>query len=159
MPRRSWIGLALLVAWTVFVWSNRLVNAWSSQTEATGDKVVSTVLAGVLLAFAAAGLVVLVRTWRGPLTAGWARVMQVFAGLTVAVWAVRVPQIFLADHDLGFELVHAALGAVAIGLAVWVWRAVAPVASGDRSDRPGGDTPSSVAAGTAGDAGPSGSRH
>jgi hypothetical protein len=159
MPRRSWIGLALLVAWTVFVWSNRLVNAWSSQTEGTGDKVVSSVLAGVLVAGAAAGVIVLWRTWSGPLTAGWARAMQAFAGLTVAVWAVRVPQIFLADHELGFELVHAALGAIAIGLAVWVWRAVAPVASDGRRRRPGADGPSAVGAGLAGDAGPTGSRH
>ena len=155
MTRRGWSGLAALVAWTVFVWSNRLVNAWGSDTESTADKVTSSLLAAVLLGFAVAGVVVLVRTWRSPLTAGWARAMQVFAGLTVVVWGVRVPQIFLADHEIGFQVVHALLGVVAIALAVWTWRAVAPAASGRGPDEAAGagSLASAAVGGPAGDAG------
>ncbi|MCD9623591.1 hypothetical protein [Rhabdothermincola salaria] len=167
MTRRGWSGLAALVAWTVFVWSNRLVNAWGSDTESTADKVTSSLLAAVLLGFAVVGVVVLVRTWRSPLTAGWARVVQVFAGLTVAVWAVRVPQIFLADHELAFQVVHALLGVVAIALAVWTWRAVAPAASGrggpGRAEADGAPPLASAAAGpgggATGDAGAPQARH
>jgi hypothetical protein len=159
MPRRAWFALAALVAWTVFLWLNRLVNAWGSATETTADKVVSTVLAGVLLGFALAGVVVLVRTWSAPLTAGWARVLRVFAGLTVVVWAVRVPQIFLADHELGFKVVHAALGVVAIALALAVWRTSRPMA--DAGPRAPQHTSTPVGAGRSapvGDAGPRGAR-
>lgn len=161
MTRRGWFGLAGLVAWTVFVWSNRLVNAWGSDTESTADKLTSSLLAAVLLGFAVVGLVVLVRTWRSPLTAGWARAVQVFAGLTIVVWAVRVPQIFLADHEVGFQVVHAALGVVAIALAVWAWLAVAPVASGRHPagvDGPGPLASTGVDGGT-GDAGVGSVRH
>ena len=164
MTRRGWSGLAALVAWTVFVWSNRLVNAWGSDTESTADKITSSFLAAVLLGFAAAGLVVLVRTWRSPLTTGWARAMQVFAGLTIVVWGVRVPQIFLADHELGFQVVHALLGVVAIALAVWTWRAVTPAASGRDDTRPDGgpsltSTTPGRGAGVVGDAGASRAQH
>jgi hypothetical protein len=155
MPRRAWFALAALVAWTVFIWLNRLANAWGSETESTTDKVVSTVLAGVLLGFALAGLVVLVRSWSTPLTVGWARVLQGFAGLTVAVWVVRIPQIFLADHELGFKVVHAALGIVAIVLAVAVWRTTRSAA--DLGRGPSGPSSTPVGAGRSGpveDAGP-----
>lgn len=130
MTRRRWFGLLAFVAWTAFIWVNRLVNAWSSDTESTSGKVVSTVLAVALLGFAVAGVVVLVRTWQGSLTVGAARMLQALAGLTVAVWAVRIPLILLADHAVGFKVVHAALGVVSLALAVGVWRTAAPVATG-----------------------------
>ncbi|MCU0312121.1 MAG: hypothetical protein MUE36_14395 [Acidimicrobiales bacterium] len=127
MARRRWFGVLALVGWTFFVWGNRLVNAWGSDTEGTGDKVVSTVLALAFFGLAAAATVVLVRTWRRPLTVGAARVLQVFAALTVVVWAVRVPLIALGDHEVGFVVVHAAIGIVAIALAVGVWRTASRV--------------------------------
>ncbi len=142
MARRRWFGLLAFVGWTVFVWLNRLVNAWSSDTEGTGGKVVSTVIAAVLLALAVAATVVLVRTWHAALTAGAARMLQGFAVLTVVVWAVRVPLILLADHTAGFKVVHAAIGLVAVALAVGVWRTAAPVAaagSGGGDEAGGGD--------------------
>ena len=119
------------MGWTAFVWLNRLVNAWSSDTEGTSGKVVSSVIAAVLLGLAATATVVLVRTWRGPLRVGAARMLQAFAALTVVVWAVRVPLILVADHAVGFKVVHAAIGGVAIALAVGVWRTAAPVVAGE----------------------------
>jgi hypothetical protein len=130
MTRRRWFGLLAFVVWTAFIWINRLVNAWGSDSESTSGKVVSTVLAVALLGFAAAGAVVLVRTWRGPLGATAARLLQAFVVLTVAVWVVRIPLILLADHPVGFKVVHAALGVVSLALAVGVWRTAAPVAAG-----------------------------
>ena len=141
MARRRWFGLLAFVSWTVFVWINRLVNAWSSDTEGTSGKVVSTVIAAVLLGLAVAATVVLVRTWKGSLSAGAARMLQAFAALTIVVWAVRVPLIVFADHAVGFKVVHAAIGLVAIALAVGVWRTAAPVAAAGPGggDAAGGD--------------------
>lgn len=122
MPRRAWFGLLALVVWTVFVWGNRLFNTWTSDTETTTGRVVSTVLAGGLIALAAGGAVVAARTRHRRMAAGQARLLQVFAAATVVVWVVRIPQILLAGHSIGFAVVHAALGVVSIALAVGVWR-------------------------------------
>jgi hypothetical protein len=130
MSRRAWYGLAAFVGWTLFIWLNRLANAWGSDTEGTAGKVVSTVLAGVFLAFAAHGVVVLVRTWRGRLSVADARVLQAFVATTVVVWLVRIVQISASDHELGFKVVHALLGVVAIALGVGVWRTAAARATG-----------------------------
>lgn len=130
MPRRSWTLLAVFVAWTAFVWVNRITNAWGpSSTESTSSKVFATVLSGVILAVALAALVVLVRTWRSPLSVVGARCFQVLAAGTTLVWAVKVPQILLGSWSIGFKAVHTVLGAISIGLAVAVWRRVAPVAA------------------------------
>ncbi len=64
--------------------------------------------------------------------------MQAFAALTVVVWVVRVPLILVADHAVGFKVVHAAIGLVAIALAVGVWRTAAPVAAAGPGGGDGG---------------------
>jgi hypothetical protein len=128
MQRRRWALLAVFVAWTAYVWVTRIVNTWGSSTESTGDQIFSTVLSGVMLAMAAGGVVVLVQAWRRPLTVGAARFLQVFTGVTVAVWIVRAVQIIASDHDVPFKVVHVVLGVVSIALAVGVWCTAAPVA-------------------------------
>jgi hypothetical protein len=147
MARRRWYGLAAFVAWTFFIWLNRLANAWSSGTESSADKIVSSVFAAVFLAFAIYGVVVLVATWRRRLTDTAARVLQAFVVTTVVVWVFRIVQISISSREVGFKVVHAALGIVAIALGVGVWRTAASALAGDR--------PPPIAAGTrrAGDAG------
>lgn len=128
MPRRRWVLLATFVAWTTYIWVTRIVNAWGSSTEGTSDKVISTVLSGVMLMLAAGVLVVLVQTWRGPLTVLGARTVQALCAVTAVVWVFRGVQIIASDHEIAFKVVHVALGVISIGLAVLVWRVVAPVA-------------------------------
>jgi formate hydrogenlyase subunit 3/multisubunit Na+/H+ antiporter MnhD subunit len=135
MARRRWYGLAAFVAWTFFIWLNRLANAWSSETESTADKVVSSLLAALFLAFAVYGVVVLVTTWRRPLTDAAARVLQAFVVTTAVVWVLRIVQISLGDREVGFKVVHAALGVVAIALGVGVWRTAVAALAGDRRAR------------------------
>lgn len=118
VPRSSRWLLGVLCGWTVFVWGNRLTNAWSSTTETTGAKVGSTFLAASFLALAVAGVVALVRSWRAPGEAAPRALLLFFAGWTVAVWVVRIVTISLADHAVGFKVVHAALGLVSVGLAI-----------------------------------------
>jgi hypothetical protein len=133
MPRRRWVLLAAFVAWTTYIWVTRIANAWGSSTESTSSKVVSTVISVVMLVLAAGGLVVLVRTWRRPLTVLGAWIVQVLCAVTAVVWVVRGVQILASDHDAAFKIVHVALGAISIGLAALVWRMVAPVAGRRRS--------------------------
>ena len=128
MPRRRWVLLAAFVAWTAYLWVTRIANAWGSDTESTSGKVVSTVLAGVMLVLAVGGVVVLARTWRRPLTVAEAWIVQVLCGVTGVVWVVRGVQILVSDHDAAFKAVHVALGVISVVLAVLVWRMVAPVA-------------------------------
>ena len=103
MPRRRWALLAVFVAWTTYVWVTRITNTWGSDIETTGAKVFSTVLSGVMLALAVGGVVVLVQTWKRPLTVGAARFLQVFCGVTVVVWLVRAVQIIASDHDVAVQ--------------------------------------------------------
>ncbi|MCC5953606.1 MAG: hypothetical protein JJU45_16055 [Acidimicrobiia bacterium] len=126
MERRQVLAVGALSAWTLFVWGQRLVNL------ATGDEsgpsaVVSVVLSGVLSGLAVAAAVALVTCWRGggSMTAGWRRtVVQVFAGLTVAVWAVRGTAIVVDWRSPGFVAVHVVLAVVSVTLAVAAWRSV-----------------------------------
>jgi hypothetical protein len=110
--------LAALVAWTVFIWSSRISNAWSSTTESTGTKVVSTVLATSFLLFAIGALAVLVRWWSSTPPGAAATLVAAFAGWTTAVWLVRMAMIAVGDHDAPFKVVHIALGLISIALAV-----------------------------------------
>ena len=132
MALRSRFVLIAFVLWTAFVWGNRISNTLRSETESTGAKTFSTVLSVVLLAFAAAVIVVAVRAWKSPLSAGGAKVLMVAAAITALVWLVRVPQILIADHTVAFKIVHVALGVVSVVLAALVWQ-IGAVA------RPGGD--------------------
>jgi hypothetical protein len=79
----------------------------------------------VLLAFALAVVVVVVKAWKGHIDVGGAKVLMTAAALTVVVWLVRVPMILMADHgdkDPGFKIVHVGLGVVSVVLAALVWQ-------------------------------------
>ena len=105
----------------MFVWGNRISNTLRSD-ESTASKTFSTVLSIVLLVLAAAVLVVTIRSWRGVVRDTGGKVLIGAGVVTVLVWLVRIPQIALADHDVGFVIVHALLGVVSIALAVPVVR-------------------------------------
>ncbi len=130
MVLRTRVVLSVFVLWTVFVWGNRISNTLRSE-ESVATKTFSTVLSVVLLAFAAAIVVVLVRSWTSGVGAGGAKVLMAAAALTVVVWLVRVPQILLADHAAGFKVVHVALGVISVVLAALVWQ-IGAAALGDR---------------------------
>ena len=133
VPVRHRVVLLVFVAWTVFVWGNRISNTLRSD-ESTASKTFSTVLSIVLVLLALAVLVVTVRAWRSSIGDGGGRVLIVAAVVTILVWLVRVPQILLADHAAGFKVVHVALGVVSVVLAVPVARIGA---AARRSARPG----------------------
>lgn len=115
--RRRPAALAL-VGWTLFVWTTRIFNVWGDPDLDTGEKLGRT---GLALSFTLLAAAVILALWRGGFRA---RLLAVgaLAGWTVAVWVVRDIRIVLADHDLGFTLVHLVLGVVSIILAAWAWR-------------------------------------
>jgi hypothetical protein len=119
MDRRWWPVVGLVV-WTAYVWITRIANAWGDAALSTGGKVASTLLSLSLLVPAAAVGVVAVRRRRARPSAAEVVVLRVFAGWTIAVWAVRVPMILAADHSVAFKGVHAALGLVSVVLALAV---------------------------------------
>ncbi len=120
MPRALWWVLAALAVWTAYVWITRLFNAWSSAEETAAAKVTSTVISAVFLGFVVVALIVLARTWNGELD-GWMRsALYAFAAWTTVVWVVRIVAIALADHAVGFKVVHAALGVISIVLSLVV---------------------------------------
>ncbi|CAB4594285.1 unannotated protein [freshwater metagenome] len=121
MNPRSRIVLLAFVAWTAFVWGNRISNTLRSE-ESAGAKTFSTVLSLVLLGFALAVVVVVAKAWKSDLGAGGAKVLMAAAVLTVVVWLVRVPMILVADHGAPFKIVHVGLGVVSVVLAALVWQ-------------------------------------
>lgn len=88
------------LGWTLFVWIGRIVNGGS------------VLLAASFLVLAALAL--------------WHRrpYVTLLAVWTVGVWAVRTPDILVHDHPVGFKVVHTALAAVSIALAVVAQRDV-----------------------------------
>ena len=100
MLRRRW-PVALFAVWSAYVWVTRIANAWAaSSTETATAKSISTVTAVGLLALALGTAVVLVQARRRVFRDWEITLLRTFAGLTVVVWALRVP-IIVADSGQG----------------------------------------------------------
>ena len=135
MNPRSRIVLLAFVAWTAFVWGNRISNTLRSE-ESAGAKTFSTVLSLVLLGFAVAVVVVMAKAWKLNLGAAGAKVLMAAAAFTVVVWLVRVPMILVADHGAPFKIVHVGLGVVSVVLAALVWQIGVMALRGGRDGAP-----------------------
>ena len=123
MLRRRW-PIAVFAAWSGYVWTTRILNAWAATSEETATaKAISTVTAVVLLAGAVAAVAILVRARSRAFAAAESFVLRAFAAATVAVWAVRIPLIVLdAEHNVAFKVVHTTLALISIVLAALTWR-------------------------------------
>jgi len=105
----------VLAGWTLFVWATRIRNALGDDDLSGGGLAIALFTS---IGFTALGIAVLVAAWqRRHLTLA----VRVLAGVSIVYWPVRVVQIALADHDLAFVLVHAALGVVSVVLSAWAW--------------------------------------
>lgn len=114
--RRRPLALAL-VAWTFFVWTTRIANIWRDEALDGGEKLGRT---GLALSFTVLAVAVVVTLWRRHERA--ARVaVGALAAWSVAVWVVRDVGIVLADHEVGFKVVHTVLAVVSIVLAALAW--------------------------------------
>ncbi len=106
----------LLIGWTLFVWLTRLRNVVTDDELSTGEAAWRLVPVVAFLGLALL-LVIARRRGRVPVTP----VLAVFVVATIGYWLVRGTAIIVADHDLGFTIVHTVLMAVSIGLAAWAW--------------------------------------
>lgn len=135
------VSVALLVAWTLFVWVGRIRNAMNDPALDNGGRTGPLLLAMsfVIPALVLAVLAVLARpsaggdhmAARGRLRAG----VLALAAWTTVVWVVRMADIaFGGDHAIGFIVVHSVLGIISIALAVLAVRAAGgPVRGASRA--------------------------
>ena len=135
MVKRRW-PMIVFVLWTLYVWTTRIVNAWSASDESTGAKVVSTISAVVLLVGAIAVARVLVVARQRTLTGVEARLVTILGVGTIVVWAVRIPQILLDDRGAAFKAVHVVLGAISIALALLSMRVASRSVADDHAATP-----------------------
>ncbi len=138
------LGLdAAFGAWSLLVWGTRIDNIWSDAGLGTGAQVGRTALA---LSFVVPAVVLLAWTWRcrrSGLPPRTRYLLGPFAGWTVGVWVVRATSIVLADHGAAFKVVHTALAAVSIALAVAAWRALRARGGGAHAAPPAQPVPTS----------------
>ena len=115
--------VAAFVAFTAFIWVQRLVNLAAGDESGVAVSVSLSVLLLALAAATGAGLVVVAANrWQAP-GRGVAMVWRSAAAVTVVVWVVRATQITLDWRSVGFVVVHVVLAAVSVALAVGLWRA------------------------------------
>jgi hypothetical protein len=103
-----------LAAWSLLVWTSRIRNIWTDDALTTSGQVGRTALA---LSFTVLAVAALVTVLRPVSRRASTLVVDVLAGWTVAVWAVRVPGIMLNDHEVAFVVVHVVLAVVSVALA------------------------------------------
>lgn len=123
--------VAGFVVWTLFVWATRIRNIAEDGDLTTGGRIWRTAIAVGLTALAAGVAVAWVRR-----SAWLPAAVRVLAVATVVVWTVRGIGILIADHDVGFKVVHTVLAVVSIALAVACWPRPSTV-SGSADPRPG----------------------
>ncbi len=108
--------LALLIGWTLFVWTSRTRNVVGNDQLSVWA---TTWRLGVVVVFVSLAGLALVGRLRGWL---WLpRLVAVLVWWTVGYWLIRGTGIIIDDHETGFVIVHTVLMAVSIGLAGWVW--------------------------------------
>ena len=91
---------------TLVIWAGRIRNI-----VADDGAVAELVVPGLLVALAVWTLIDRQR-------------VRLLAGVTIAVWAVRVPLVLVRDHEASFKVVHVVLAVVSVVLAVLATREV-----------------------------------
>ncbi len=107
-----------LVAWTLGIWGSRIRNIVVDDEPELAARVVSLLVALVLIGSALLLAFGLIRS------AHWTRsALLVLAVLGVLRFSVRGPFILLDDQwDTGFKIVHTILWTVTVALSLFAWR-------------------------------------
>lgn len=129
------LAAAVLAAWTLFVWSNRITNVLNddglegwAMTWRLAVAVVFVVLA-LASAFAAAssriGSSRIGPTRRDPGLPTWGTgAVSALALVSILWWPPRTVSTLVADFSVAFKVVHVVLAVVSVGLGVWALRTV-----------------------------------
>lgn len=123
----NWKLIVAFGAWSVFVWSTRIVNIWRDLLLTTDERVWLSVMALVFVVLGIATLVIGVGLRRWPPTRGDLITVGMLGGWTVGIWVTRTFDIVVGgDHAIPFVVVHVVLAVVSIALAGLSWRELAP---------------------------------
>jgi hypothetical protein len=122
----NWKLIVAFGAWSVFVWSTRVVNIWRDLLLTTDERVWLSVMALVFVVLGIATLVIGVGLRRWSPTRGDLITVGMLGGWTVGIWVVRTFDIVIGgDHAIPFVVVHVVLAVVSIALAGLSWRELA----------------------------------
>lgn len=137
MDRLRPLPVAAFSALTLLIWVNRIWLAWTNADDTVAQKVVWSI---PIVAFVVAAAVLLAAIVRGRSDAPWFRTLVLaFAAGTALYWAIRLPIIWVNDHDLtpeeelGFKLVHTVLAVVSVAAAGFAARWARPGAERGRA--------------------------
>jgi hypothetical protein len=117
--------------WTLFVWTNRVLNVVRDD-EGVGALVLPTLVAAATALFAVGIVRARAASWTVDGTG--VHLLRVLPTLTLVAWAFRGVAITLAEHDAAFVAVHLALALISVVLAVLVWRCLPPGAGGEHEE-------------------------
>jgi hypothetical protein len=111
--------IRIFAGWTLFIWGNRISNLLQESGRTTADKAPDLAVATGAVLLALVALAAVSHARRGGSLAGWAStVIQVLAGVSIALWLLRTPGMLVDPaHSTAFKVVHASLAAVSISLA------------------------------------------
>lgn len=121
-PVRRWSDrlrprpVVALCAVTLFIWGNRVWLAWTNPEDTLGQKLVWSAPITVFVVAAATASAMVLADRAG--TRAFVATVSVLAAGTILYWGVRTPMILLADHPVGFKVVHALLAAVSVTASV-----------------------------------------
>lgn len=132
--------MVILCAVTLFIWGNRVWLAWTNPDDTLSQKLVwSAPITVFVVAAATASVMVLTDQVR---TRAFVATVSVLAAGTIIYWGVRTPMIVLADHPVGFKVVHAVLAVVSVAASLvagrWVVKAGRLVGRGEQGTTIGG---------------------
>ena len=130
MPRRVFVPVVLLLAWSLFVWVGRVRNALGDPELSGSERVGPLLLATSFVVPSVVLAIVLLASARR--SRGVGPVLRygvlALAAWTCGVWVVRMIDIaFGGDWEVAFVVVHAVLAVVSVVLAVLAARAVSGV--------------------------------
>lgn len=115
--RRFW----LLVIWTIFIWTNRLLNLADDTDVGASEKGWVIAIAVIFLLLSLISLIFLAGLWKHRSTLA-ARFAGIFGLGTAVFWVVRGAGILFANqHDFGFKFVHSVLAFVSVLLGAFLY--------------------------------------
>ena len=115
--RRLW----LLTIWTIFIWTNRLLNLAGDTDVGSSEKGWVIAIAAIFLLLSLISLIFLAGLWKHRSTLA-ARFAGIFGLGTAVFWVVRGAGILFANqHDFSFKFVHSILALVSVLLGAFLY--------------------------------------
>lgn len=123
-PTRShWVAVGVAVAWVLVTWTGRIRNVAASNSWSEDRLSVLMAISFVVVGLLVVGACLFYFTRRTDRTAATVAItwtLVVLAGWSICIWVARIIGISLnSEHEIGFKIVHALLGVIAISTSSW----------------------------------------